>query len=230
MDKKYNASNLFTDSKLDESLYAVLKLFKNSSVSVANIDSQEKVYRKQTDLVLDMAKPLLFRMNKNKFKKNSSGALALKVLTFLLCHLFKDISAARRLNILSQVHPNHVGLHYRSTESLPIGGDDSFGDSFIKKLLAQVQTAALVNNSHHSFCYIHSCKVQSTPSSCPKLFQSASTASRQQPACYILPFSTILFTGRLLLGYQLSDWTGTAISSLFCFYSPTVLPVPSTHV
>jgi len=86
-------------------------------------------------------------VNKTKFKKNSSDALALKSLTFLWCHLFKDITAARRLNILSQVHPNHVGLLSRSTESLPIGGDDLFGDSFIKELLAQVQTAALVNNS-----------------------------------------------------------------------------------
>ncbi len=147
LDKKYDFSNLFTNPKLDESLYAALKLVKNSSASAANIDPQEKAYRKQTDLVLDMAKPLLFLVNKTKFKKNSSDALALKSLTFLWCHLFKDITAARRLNILSQVHPNHVGLLSRSTESLPIGGDDLFGDSFIKELLAQVQTAALVNNS-----------------------------------------------------------------------------------
>lgn len=147
LDKRYDASNLFTNPRLDETLYAALKSVKNSSAAVANIDPQEKVYRRQTDLILDMAKPLFFLVNKSKFKKKSSDALALKSLTMLWCHLFKDISTARRLNILSQVHPNHVGLLSRSAETLPIGGEDLFGDAFIRELLAQVQTAALVNIS-----------------------------------------------------------------------------------
>jgi hypothetical protein len=132
---------------LNETLYAALKSVNNSSAAVANIDPQEKVYRRQTDLILDMAKPLLFLVNKKKFKKKSSDALALKSLTMLLCHLFKDISTARWLNILSQVHPNHVGLLSCSAETLPIGGEDLFGDGFIRELLAQVQTDALVNIS-----------------------------------------------------------------------------------
>lgn len=90
----------------------------NSSASAANIDPQEKVYGKQTDLVLDMAKPLLFIVNQNKFKKKSYDALALKSLTFLWSQLLKDITAARRLNILSQVHQKHVDFLSRSTESL----------------------------------------------------------------------------------------------------------------
>ena len=65
----------------------------------------------------------------------------------LWVHLVKDISSARRLNIMTQVHRNHVDLLSRSADLLPIGGDDLFGDAFIKELVAQVQTAALVNNS-----------------------------------------------------------------------------------
>ncbi|KAK4006316.1 hypothetical protein OUZ56_011470 [Daphnia magna] len=147
LNKRYDTSNLFINPRLDETLYAALKSVKNSSATIANIDPQEKVYRRQTDLILDMAKPLLFLVNKNKFKKKSSDALALKSLTVLWCHLFKDISTTRRLNILSPVHPNHVGLLSRSAETLPIGGEDLFGDAFIRELLAQVQTAALVNIS-----------------------------------------------------------------------------------
>ncbi|KAK4006288.1 hypothetical protein OUZ56_011442 [Daphnia magna] len=101
LDKRYDASNVFTNPRLDETLYAALKSVKNSSAAIANIDPQEKVYRRQTDLILDMAKPLLFLVNKNKFKKKSSDALALKSLTMLWCHLFKDISTTRRLTILS---------------------------------------------------------------------------------------------------------------------------------
>ena len=108
---------------------------------------QEKVFRRQSDLILDLAKPLLFLVSKNKFNKKSPDALALKSLFILWCDLFKDISSARRLTILAQVHPNHVGLLSRSVETLPIGGDDLFGDAFIRELLSQVQTIALFNNS-----------------------------------------------------------------------------------
>ncbi|XP_032796903.2 uncharacterized protein LOC116933161 [Daphnia magna] len=147
LEKKYDALNLLTNPRLDETLYAALKSVKHSSASVTNIYPQEKVYRRQADLILDMAKPLLFLVNKSKFKKNPSDAMALKSLSLLWCHLFKDISTTRRLNILSQVYPNHVGLLSRSAETLLIGGDDLFGDVCIKELLAQVHTAALVSNS-----------------------------------------------------------------------------------
>nr|CAH0110170.1 unnamed protein product [Daphnia galeata] len=43
-DKRYDASNLFTNLILDESLYAVLLSVKNSSASVANIDPQERCF------------------------------------------------------------------------------------------------------------------------------------------------------------------------------------------
>ena len=105
------------------------------------------MFRRQSDLILDLAKPLLFLVSKNKSNKKSPDALALKSLFILWCDLFKDISSARRLTILAQVHPNHVGLLSRSVETLPIGGDDLFGDAFIRELLSQVQTIALFNNS-----------------------------------------------------------------------------------
>jgi len=147
MDKRYDASNVFTNPRLDGTLFTALQSVKNSTASVANIDPQEKIYRRQTDLVLDIGKPLLFLIKNSKFKKKSSNALALKTMSMLWVHLVKDISSARRLNIMTQVHRNHVDLLNRSADMLPIGGDDLFGDAFIKELVAQVQTAALVNNS-----------------------------------------------------------------------------------
>jgi len=145
--KKYDASNIFVNPKLDESLYSALKSVKNSSASVANIDAIEKMSRRHTDLTLDLGKVLLFLNNKAKFKKKSPCSRALRALTVLWSHLLRDITRSRRLNILSQVHPNHVGLLTRSADLLPVGGDDLFGGAFIKELLSQVQTAALVNNS-----------------------------------------------------------------------------------
>ena len=138
-DKKYDVSNLFVNRRVDETLHAALKSVKNFSASVANIDPQEKVYRRQTDLVLDMGKPLLFLVNKCKFKKKSSKALALKSLSMLWAHLLRDVTSARRVNILTQTHQNHLGLLSRAADMLSIGGDDLFGGPFIKELLAQVQ-------------------------------------------------------------------------------------------
>ena len=145
--RKYDASKIFVNPKLDETLYSALKSVKNSSASVANIDAIEKMSRRHTDLTLDLGKALLFLNNKAKFKKKSSCSRALRALTVLWSHLLRDITRSRRLNILSQVHPNHVGLLTRSADLLPIGGDDLFGGAFIKELLSQVQTAALVNSS-----------------------------------------------------------------------------------
>ncbi|KAK4037714.1 hypothetical protein OUZ56_029748 [Daphnia magna] len=68
-DKKYDGSDLFTNPKLDESLYSALKKARNSAASVVNIDPQEKIYRKQTDLVLDLAKHILFMASQAKNKK-----------------------------------------------------------------------------------------------------------------------------------------------------------------
>jgi hypothetical protein len=147
MDKKFDASNIFTNPRLDGTLFTALQTVKNSTASVSNIDPQEKIYRRQTDLVLDIGKPLLFLVQSSKFKKKSSNALALKTMAMLWAHLVKDISSARRLNIMTQVHRNHVDLLNRSAELLPVGGEDLFGDAFVKELVAQVQTAALVRNS-----------------------------------------------------------------------------------
>jgi hypothetical protein len=69
-DKKNDGSDIFTNPKLDESLYSALKKARNSPASVINIDPQEKIYRKQSDLVLDLGKPLLFMASCSKNKKN----------------------------------------------------------------------------------------------------------------------------------------------------------------
>ena len=78
-DKKNDGSDIFTNPKLDESLYSALKKARNSSASVINIDPQEKIYRKQSDLVLDLGKPLLFMASRSKNKKKSKAdSIALK--------------------------------------------------------------------------------------------------------------------------------------------------------
>ena len=121
-DRKYDGSDLFTNPKLDESLYSALKKARNSAASVVNIDPQEKIYRKHTDLVLDLAKPLLFMASRAKNKKKSrSDHIALKSALMLWSHLFRNITQARRFNILSQVNPDHTGLLSRAAEKLPIG-------------------------------------------------------------------------------------------------------------
>jgi hypothetical protein len=78
-DKKasVSASELFTNPKLDETFYAALKSTKNSNASMPNIDQLEKVYRKQTDVVLYMAKPLLFLLER-KSKRSDKDTKALK--------------------------------------------------------------------------------------------------------------------------------------------------------
>lgn len=129
-DKKasVSASELFTNPKLDESFYAALKSAKNSNASMPNIDQLEKVYRKQTDVVLDMAKPLLFLLER-KSKRSDKDTKALKTLSLLWAHLFREITHSRRLNILTQTHPNHIGLLSRAAEKLPVGGEDLFEQS-----------------------------------------------------------------------------------------------------
>ena len=142
---KYCASDLFTNPKLDETLYTAIKSVKSSSAAIANVDPLEKIYRKQTDSLLDMAKPLLFLLENGK--KSKSNTKALKTLSVLWAHLFHDITDARRRNILSQTHPNHVGLLARAAHMLPVGGEELFGSTFINELISQVKTASLVNNS-----------------------------------------------------------------------------------
>ncbi|EFX70981.1 hypothetical protein DAPPUDRAFT_112214 [Daphnia pulex] len=147
-DKKasVSASELFTNLKLDETFYAALKSTKNSNASMPNIDQLEKVYRKQTNVVLDMAKPLLFPL-KRKIKRSDKDTKALKTLLLLSAHLFRKITHSRRLNILTQTHPNHIGLLFRAAEKLPVGGEDLFGTEFVNELISQVKTVTLVNSS-----------------------------------------------------------------------------------
>ncbi|KAI9556087.1 hypothetical protein GHT06_018659 [Daphnia sinensis] len=113
---------------------------------MANIDQLEKVYRIQTDVVLDMAKPLFFLLEKKR-KRSDKDAKALRTLSLLWAHLFREVTHSRRINILTQTHPNHIGLLSRAVEKLPIGGEDLFGAEFVNELISQVRTATLVNSS-----------------------------------------------------------------------------------
>ncbi len=70
----YDGSVLFINPKLDETLYSAFKLVKNFSSSVANINPQERIYRRQTDLVLDMAEPILFTVKNEILFLNESIA------------------------------------------------------------------------------------------------------------------------------------------------------------
>jgi hypothetical protein len=141
-----SASDLFTNPKLDETFYGALKFAKNSSGTMANIDQLEKVYRKQTDFILDMAKPLLFLLNKKR-KRSNNDSKALRSLLMLWVHLFREITHSRRLNILTQTHPNHIGLLSRAAGKLPVGGEDLFGTDFVNELVSQVKTASLIISS-----------------------------------------------------------------------------------
>lgn len=96
LDKKCDASRILTNPRLDGTLFTALQLIKISSISIANIDPEEKIYKRQTDLIFDIGKPLVFRVNNSKFKKKYSNALALKSLSMLWAHLVKDIASARQ--------------------------------------------------------------------------------------------------------------------------------------
>ena len=144
---KFCASELFTNPKVDETLYTALKAVKNSSASVANVDPLEKIYRKHTDTALDMAKPLFLLLNGKKKKRDKKDEEAFRTLSVLWVHHFRELTNARRLNILSQTHPNHVGLLTRAADKLPVGGEDLFGSDFITDLVSQVKTAAQVSSS-----------------------------------------------------------------------------------
>jgi hypothetical protein len=113
---------------------------------MAKIDQLEKVYRKQTDFVLDMVTPLLFLLNKKR-KGSNNDSKALRSLLILWVHLFREITHSGRLNILTQTHPNHIGLLSRAAEKLPVGGEDLFGTDFVNELVSQVKTASLIINS-----------------------------------------------------------------------------------
>jgi hypothetical protein len=141
-----SASDLFTNPKLDETFYGALKSAKNSSATMAKIDQLEKVYRKQTDFVLDMATPLLFLLNKKR-KRSNNDSKALRSLLMLWVHLFREITHSRRLNILTQTHPNHIGLLSRAAEKPPVRGEDLFGTDSVNELVSQVKTASLIINS-----------------------------------------------------------------------------------
>jgi len=67
--KKYDASNIFANPRLDEALCSVLKSAKNSSASVANIDALEKTCRRHTNLTFNLGKAVSF-LNKAYHKKN----------------------------------------------------------------------------------------------------------------------------------------------------------------
>ncbi|KZS09709.1 Uncharacterized protein APZ42_025993 [Daphnia magna] len=104
---------------------------------MANIDQLEKVYRKQTNVVLEMATPLL----------SDKGTKALRTLSILWAHLFREITHSRRINILTQTQQNHIGLLSSAAEKLPIGGKVLFRAEFVNELISQVKNATLVNNS-----------------------------------------------------------------------------------
>jgi hypothetical protein len=129
-------------------LYSALKKARNSTASVVNIDPQEKIYRKQTNLFLDLAKPLLLMSSRATNKKKSrSDHTALKSALMLWFPFFCNITQARRFNILSQVHPDHTGLLSRAAEKLPIGSENLLGDKFMRELLSQVKVASRVSTS-----------------------------------------------------------------------------------
>ena len=60
---------MFTYPRLDETLYVALKTAKGSSTAVANVSPMEKIYRRQTDTILDMAKPLFLSPRQRKEKE-----------------------------------------------------------------------------------------------------------------------------------------------------------------
>jgi hypothetical protein len=94
-----------------------------------------------------MAKPLFLLLNGRKRKRDKKDAEAIRTLSVLWSHHFRELTHARRLNILSQTHPNHVGLLSRAADKLPVGGEDLFGPDFITELVSRVKTAAQVSSS-----------------------------------------------------------------------------------
>jgi hypothetical protein len=104
-----SVSELFAYPKLDETFYAALKSAKNSNVLMSNIDQLEKVYRKQTDVVLDMDK-LRFFLRDGKSRRSDKDSKALRTRSLLWAHLFREIT----------------------------GGGDLFGAEFVKELISQV--------------------------------------------------------------------------------------------
>ncbi len=88
---KFSASDLFSNPfKLNESLYTALKSIGNLSASVAKINTLKKIYRKQTDALLDMAKPFFSLLEKGRRDKTYSNALI--TLSFLWANPFHDIT------------------------------------------------------------------------------------------------------------------------------------------
>jgi hypothetical protein len=76
---------------------------------MSNIDQLEKVYRKQTDVVLDMDK-LRFFLRDGKSRRSDKDSKALRTRSLLWAHLFREIT----------------------------GGGDLFGAEFVKELISQV--------------------------------------------------------------------------------------------
>ena len=100
-------AELLTNPTLDESVYIRLKAAKGSNAIKANIDPTEKALKKLSFKILDLVKPLLFLVSRERLK---SDGKAIKIAIRLWAILFRDIIRSRRQNILSQVYPEFLGL------------------------------------------------------------------------------------------------------------------------
>lgn len=127
--------------------------------------------------------------------------------------LFRNITQARRFNILSQVHPDHTGLLSRAAEKLPIGSEDLFGDKFIRELLSQVKVASRVSTSVSATPASASTPIKHsksrTPASTPATPATGSSHRYDnwyvQPSIFsltILPDVTVRVAGRTSLFVQ----------------------------
>ena len=134
-------ADLLVNPSLDESIYLRLKQSKNSNAAKANIDPAEKAFKKLSFKVLDLVKPLLFLASRSKLKRKSkSDTVAIKIALRLWAALFRDITKTRRLNILSQVYPEFIGLLDRT--DIWSGGEDLFGRKFLKHLVEEAKSQA----------------------------------------------------------------------------------------
>ena len=134
-------ADLLVNPSLDESIYLRLKASKSSNATKANIDPAEKAFKKLSFKVLDLVKPLLFLASRTKLKRKSkSDAVAIRIALRLWAAIFRDIIKTWRLNILSQVYPEFIGLLDRT--DIWSGGEDLFGRKFLKHLVEEAKSQA----------------------------------------------------------------------------------------
>jgi hypothetical protein len=109
-----------------------------------NIDALKKVYRKHT---ASWTWPNLSSFSLRGKAREATRSPRHWELSLLWVHLFREITDSGRLNILTQTHPNHIGLLYRAAEKLAVGGEDLFEAELVNELTLQIKTATLVNSS-----------------------------------------------------------------------------------